>query len=358
VSGPLRLWVVPAGARSPRRALEEVLQGFPGPAVEVRVLPAGAAWDRLMAVAKGRHGAPPPDVVHIDARWTGTLVRLGLLADLASFLREEERGDIPPALWDLCHGPHTRHPFAVPWTLDLRLPRLRREAFARAGLSVPELATWDALTFLLARPRLIRAAGGPEEDSLLTALAPWVWGAGGDGEDLLSPASLAGAAFARSFLVDGPAAGLGLAPLGPADPAWVPLPPPAGPAGRAAVLGGGALAVWAGTERPDESRALLRRLCAPDARSAVAAALGVLPPGLAAAEEALPAPARPLFRDAQAFARPFRPAVTLGSFERLVQRCLAPALRAAAPWDAWHAALREAAAEAAILHASYEPASV
>jgi ABC-type glycerol-3-phosphate transport system substrate-binding protein len=365
----LHLWTMPVGGRSPRPALEKVLRPFlatrPELSIRIWVVPWGTLWDRLMSALKGRHGAPSPDVMQIDAFWTGTLASLGLLKELE---RQDGEG-FPPTLRDLCRLSPKGGLYAVPWGLSLRGLHLRREALMRAGMAAGELGTWEGVRVFLdraARARAPKAAEPAGSEDLLAALAPWVWGAGGDffsGDGrrpaFLSAEALRGAAFYGDLLSAGPAAGLAWRPLSPlTEPGTLVLPPPAGPAGRFSCLGGGALAMAASTRHADESAALLAHLAAADVQRAFAEETSGLPSRTADAEKALEGPALDVFRHGLSAARGFPPGRLLGSFERLLHRHLAACARDAAPWEAWRAAVARASVETEHLLSLYEPASV
>lgn len=346
---------MPVRGRSPREALEAALKPFlkdhPGVSVRLWVVPWGTVWDRLMSVLKGRPGPDAPDVLQIDPAWTGTLAALGLLGEV-----EPDPGASLPLLEVPCRWPAGQRFFSSPWTMDVRLPHVSSEALARAGLSGTDLGEpegWRALLARGIRPRLSRSPAVWDGESLLAALAPWVWSAGGDflspdGQAalFLSPEALGAAAFARTFLLDGPAAGVRSLPLGsPREKGTSVFVPPRGAGGRFVHVTGGALAVAAETRHPLESRSLLRHLTSIDVQKEMTRALGLLPARLAEAESSLDRPGRELLSESLSMARALPPATWGGSFERLFQRHLAPLVRDAAPWDDWRTALEGAARE-------------
>ncbi len=364
----INIWVMPVRGGSPRGALEKALWSFrrENPRVEVRIwaIPWSTVWDRLMSALKGRHGVPAPDVLQVDVSWVGTLAYLGLLRELASF--GPEKGDAVPALWDSCRLQPTGKRFAVPWTLDVRALRFRRDALEDTGLGEDALSTWEGVGELARRAvaqrrPLLRSSWGGE--GVLAEMAPWVWAAGGSffsaderRPAFLSEEALKAFAFYRELLSSA-RDGRG-EPILDIDSLGAPLtskagvsPLPRGPAGRFGCVGGDALAVAAGTHHLEESETLLRHLVSTQARGTFAAEMGLLSPDLPSAEDA----AGRASRECLSFARVLPPMVLLGSFERLFQRHLAPAARASAPWDAWRAALERAASETEVLLSHYEP---
>jgi ABC-type glycerol-3-phosphate transport system substrate-binding protein len=367
----LHLWVMPVRGASPRRVLERLLAPFhrAHPRISIRIdgVPWGTVWDRLMSALKGRHGAAAPDVLQLDGLWTGTLAALGLLQELTPRLWEMEREGALPPLWESCYLPPTRRLFAVPWTLDLKVLRFRRDALASVGLTEASLATWEGVEVFMknaSRRRTTRTVSGGE--SLLAELVPWVWAAGGSffsaderRPAFVSPESLKAFSLYRLLSTEGPAAGLEHVSLGaPRDAGSGIAPLPRGPAGRFSHLGGSALAVAGGTRHSEESWLLLRHLASAEVQREFSRQMGLLPPRPADADHALPAADRDVLREALASARILPPMALLGSFERLLQRHLAPAAREAAPWDAWRAALERAARETEVLLSHYEPPSV
>jgi len=337
--------------------------------VSLRTISWGSAWDRLMSALKGRHAPAAPDVFQVEASWVGTLAHLGLLRDLTSLraegkreegIREEGiREEGIRELWESCR--FSGRLFAVPWTADIRVLRVRRDGVEEAGMSQNDLATWEGLEELARRAAAMRRPlfrSRRAEESVLLELAPWVWAGGGrffsaDGRrpEFLSEEALKAFSFYRDLSAAREGRGepiLEMDSLGaPAAAGRFVEPLPRGPSGRFTCLSGTVLGVAAGTSHIEESTALLRHLASPRSRASFAQDMG-LPPAAPPEEDGA-------FREALAFARPLPSFALLGGFERLFHRRLSAAARDAAPWEAWRSALERVSRETEVLLTHYEP---
>jgi multiple sugar transport system substrate-binding protein len=384
-----------------RRVLQSLLGRFqrlhPHIRVRVEVFPWSVVWDRLMTVLKGSGGAHAPDVLQIGSSWTCTLAFLGALRDLTPRLAEIDRDNFIPTVFESCHLPHTRKLFAVPWFMDLRVLYYRKDILKSCGLGAGDLETWDTFRRACHVVRRARrrhrnlfplAMSGQKGEVLLHDLAPWVWGGGGNfftnderHASFHREDSLEGLRFFFSLMEDGciPLLGrdrfssgtffsghaaLQFSGAWPIDNVLRPghplyqrdvaehfeaAPFPLGPAGRFTYLGGSHLAVSALTRYPEESWTLTRYLCSAESQLLHARAVGMLPcrqselPGLFTRH---PQVGR-VFLESLTYARILPQVPTLGTFERVFQRCTSDIIKSIVDKQLTPARLQNALEDAA-----------
>jgi multiple sugar transport system substrate-binding protein len=369
----LNLWVMPNAGFDTQRVMQRELAQFkkenPDYDVKLTVIPWFFAWDRLIAVAKGRYNHEPPDVIQIGGTWTTTLAALGALSDLTDYLGDIERQDIVRPLWNYSYEPTRSKAYSLPWFTDTRVLYFRRDVLAELNMAPEEISSWrglrEACERLRDHPKLGKkffglALPGQREGILIHDLAPWVWGAGGTFlsadrhmPQFNKPAALQGIHFFYQMMVDRLIPLLGrdrlvtgnffngqfafqVSGVWPVDSTFEQSHPayqqevaenygvsvfPAGPAGQVTYLGGSNLAITSLSQHPEGAWKLIKFLIDPASQVRHSRRIGMLPSRYSALEKLLtsaPASVADVFRQSLRVARTLPCAATLGTIERIL----------------------------------------
>ncbi len=300
--GRLDLWAMGSEGEALEELLVEFRREHPEIAVRVQRVPWSAAHEKLLTAFVG---GVMPDVFQLGTTWIPELAALGALERLDGWLGEE--GPLPPDDFFAGILEASRVDgalYAMPWYVDTRLLFYRTDLLARSGSSTPP-RTWSEWEEAM---RSIQARAGPRRHAILVPLREWqlpVILALQRGAELLRDgdrygnfrsaefraafdfylelfrrglAPRAGDALASNlyrdfadgafcFLVTGPWNLGEFARRLPPELAdrWstAPMPAPDASAPGASIAGGAGLAVFSGSARKRDARALIEFLTAP-----------------------------------------------------------------------------------------------
>lgn len=307
-------WAV---GRDPTGGDEKLVAAFhaANPDIRVEIVPmsmdVGVQHDAY--VTQLAAGDPGIDVYALDVIWTAEFAWNNWLRPVDTVIEKIGKGEFLPA--PLASATYKGRIWAVPWFTDAGLLYVRRDILEEAGETVPE--TWDGLLRVAARLRRADRAGhalqAAQYEGLVCNFLEIAWAHGGDALDtdgnprLDTPENAAALAFMRRLIEEaGPEGALahkeeesrtlftegravflrnwpyviGLAN----DPSvskvvgrYAIAPLPAGPAGRAAALGGWNIGISAHSRNPEAAYRFAEFLASPEAQVILALEASRLP---------------------------------------------------------------------------------
>jgi len=188
----VQFWVMP-NSTEPLRDIEKIIKEFeaqnPGIKVKVTSVDWGAAWTKITTAATS---GDVPDLVQIGSTWVGALSGMNSLMDLKDKVAElgGEKTFIPAA-WVSSGIDGSGQVTSIPWFMDARAMYYRTDVLREAKVSPKELDNWDSFAKALKKIKAAKVSidgleiaplgiSGKNDWNVIHAIAPWMWGAGGD----------------------------------------------------------------------------------------------------------------------------------------------------------------------------------
>jgi multiple sugar transport system substrate-binding protein len=160
----VRFWAMGYEGEVVAQLVPEFEREHPGIRVQVQQLPWTAAHEKLLTAFAGDS---LPDVCALGNTWVPEFALLGALAPLDARVAATpsiDAGDYFPGAWDT--GVVDGKLYALPWYVETRVPYVRTDLLAQAGIATTP-RTWDEWRTAMAA---IKREVGPERYSILLPL--------------------------------------------------------------------------------------------------------------------------------------------------------------------------------------------
>ncbi len=160
---------------------------YPNIDVRLTIVPWSHMWERLWGVFKGKQDKNKPDIIQLGSTWISSLVHMNGLVDLRELVKNSEKYDFVPQLWQSCrYEGDSAAVFALPWFADIRILYYRKDIFNKLKLTEDMLGDWKSFKDVLKKIKNQKkikiypmSVSGQKESILIHDLLPWILSAGG-----------------------------------------------------------------------------------------------------------------------------------------------------------------------------------
>jgi multiple sugar transport system substrate-binding protein len=186
------MWVMP-NSLNPVTDIEELLKPFEektGIKVKITSVDWGAGWSKITTAATS---GDVPDLCQLGSTWVSAITGMGALEEISKEAIAKMGGQAAfvPVSWKTTGTEGTGKTTALPWFVDARGLYVRKDAMAKAKVSLNDLGSWDSFKSALKKlydadlqldnqPMAPLGISGKNDWNVIHSLAPWIWMAGGD----------------------------------------------------------------------------------------------------------------------------------------------------------------------------------
>ncbi|HKW71065.1 MAG TPA: extracellular solute-binding protein [Candidatus Dormibacteraeota bacterium] len=186
-STTITFWYLAAGSQ-PEQAFQQAAKAFearhPDVAIKGTLVSGQDAYAKLLAATTSGTG---PDVIQINASWTGAFAAAGGLHEFTADEMQSLGGSTAfvPAAWASSGAYKAGKTTSIPWFIDTRAVYYRTDVLEHLGINPADAFTnWEALDHTLTSIKTshsIPALGiaGKNDSNPANSFAPWIWEAGG-----------------------------------------------------------------------------------------------------------------------------------------------------------------------------------
>jgi len=187
----LRMWVMPNSSK-PQEDMEKLIKPFlkanPNIDVKMEVLDWGSAWTKISTAATS---GDAPDLVQIGSTWISQFSSMGAFLNIDDLANSLGGGKaFVKGTWEYSKPIFSGKVTSLPWIVDVRPLFYRKDVFAKAGIKVGDIDTWDGFNSALEKiskakimidGKIVAPIGFPGKNdwNVVHNLAPWIKSAGG-----------------------------------------------------------------------------------------------------------------------------------------------------------------------------------